>query len=137
VLRINPLYEPVAAGSLPPPFAGEGGPRVSEGRERGATVQEKAAPFMKAASLSEAGFPSPDPLRGPPSPAGGGGSSTEPEARYVIRWPSERYEAEYAPRATYPLHSPGPETLTFDGTPDAPETQRVRVREFVDLPERW
>ncbi|ONF50380.1 class I SAM-dependent methyltransferase [Methylobacterium radiotolerans] len=56
---------------------------------------------------------------------------------YVVRWPSERYEAEYGPRATYPLHSPGPETLTFDESLDAPETQRVRVREFVDLPERW
>jgi SAM-dependent methyltransferase len=56
---------------------------------------------------------------------------------YVIRWPSERYEAEYGPRATYPLHSPGPETLTFDENLDASETQRVRVREFVDLPERW
>jgi SAM-dependent methyltransferase len=62
----------------------------------------------------------------------------QPEGEgYVIRWPSDRYEAEYAPRATYPLDSPGPEALTFDGNPDAPETQRVRVREFVDLPERW
>jgi hypothetical protein len=56
---------------------------------------------------------------------------------YVIRWPSERYEAEYGPRATYPLHSPGPESLTFDESLDASDTQRVRVREFVDLPERW
>lgn len=56
---------------------------------------------------------------------------------YVVRWPSERYEAEYASRATYPLHAPGPEHLTFDGTLDSPETQRIRVREFVDLPERW
>ncbi len=56
---------------------------------------------------------------------------------YAIRWPSERYEAEYAPRATYPLHSPGPEHLTFTEDLDAGETQRVRVREFVDLPERW
>jgi hypothetical protein len=35
------------------------------------------------------------------------------------------------------MRSPGPEELTFDGGVDAPETQRVRVREFVDLPERW
>ncbi|MBL7590148.1 methyltransferase type 11, partial [Escherichia coli] len=48
-----------------------------------------------------------------------------------------RYEAEYGPRATYPLRSPGPETLTFDEGLEASETQRVRVREFVDLPERW
>ncbi|TXN19110.1 hypothetical protein FV225_28950, partial [Methylobacterium sp. WL93] len=37
-----------------------GGPRVSEGRERGARYP---APSL----------PSPDPLRGPPSPAEGGG----------------------------------------------------------------
>lgn len=56
---------------------------------------------------------------------------------YAIRWPSERYEAEYAPRATYPMRSPGPAQITFDGRIDGPETQRVRAREFVDLPERW
>ena len=47
-------------GLLPPPSAGEGGPRVSEGRERGARYPE-------------ASLPSPDPLRGPPSPAKGRG----------------------------------------------------------------
>ena len=56
---------------------------------------------------------------------------------YAIRWPSERYEAEYAPRATYPMRSPGPAQTTFDGRIDGSETQRVRAREFVDLPERW
>ncbi|TXM89678.1 hypothetical protein FV232_17385 [Methylobacterium sp. WL30] len=44
---------------VPPPSAGEGGPRVSEGRERGARYP---APSL----------PSPDPLRGPPSPRRGG-----------------------------------------------------------------
>ena len=58
-------------------------------------------------------------------------------AGYAIRWPSQRYEDEYAPRATYPAHSPGPDHLTFKGEVAALETQRVRVREFVDLPERW
>ncbi|MDP4021556.1 methyltransferase domain-containing protein [Methylobacterium sp. NEAU 140] len=58
-------------------------------------------------------------------------------ADYAIHWPSERYEAEYAARATYPPRSPGPEHLTFPGEIDAPETGRARVREFVDLPERW
>ncbi|MGU3540204.1 class I SAM-dependent methyltransferase [Methylobacterium sp. A54F] len=56
---------------------------------------------------------------------------------YAIRWPSERYEAEYAPRVTYPLHSPGPEILDWVGGTDVPEAVRVRRREFVDLPERW
>ena len=59
------------------------------------------------------------------------------DAGYAIAWPSPRYVAEYAARATYPRRSPGPETLTFDGALDGPETDRVRTREFVDLPERW
>ena len=59
------------------------------------------------------------------------------EDGYRIEWPSERYEAEYARLVTYPLRSDGPETLHFTGGPGAPEADRVRRREFVDLPERW
>jgi SAM-dependent methyltransferase len=62
-----------------------------------------------------------------PDPAGG--------AR--IAWPSERYEAEYAGLASYPLHSDGPETLDWAGGVAAPGVERVRAREYVDLPERW
>ncbi|WP_238301105.1 ligase-associated DNA damage response DEXH box helicase [Methylobacterium gregans] len=64
---------------LPPPSAGKGGPRVSEGRsgqspaERGPTAPTEAAAFVKTAPVPEAGLPSPDPLRAPPSPAEGGG----------------------------------------------------------------
>ncbi|NEU12447.1 class I SAM-dependent methyltransferase [Methylobacterium sp. BTF04] len=61
----------------------------------------------------------------------------EPGGGYAIHWPSERYEAEYAARATYPMHSAGPETLDWAGGENTPEATRVRVREFVDLPERW
>ncbi|GEP01673.1 class I SAM-dependent methyltransferase [Methylobacterium haplocladii] len=56
---------------------------------------------------------------------------------YVIRWPSERYAAEYAGRVTYPLHSDGPKTLDWEGGPQTPIAERVRRREYVDLPERW
>ncbi len=56
---------------------------------------------------------------------------------FAIRWPSERYEAEYATQATYPLHSAGPKAIEWEGKPDAPEVERVRRREYVDLPERW
>ncbi|MCJ2128998.1 class I SAM-dependent methyltransferase [Methylobacterium sp. E-045] len=62
-----------------------------------------------------------------PDPAGG----------YTIAWPSERYEAEYAPRVTYPSHSDGPEILDWVGGEQSPHEDRVRRREFVDLPERW
>ncbi|MFD0938778.1 hypothetical protein ACFQ12_26775, partial [Methylobacterium trifolii] len=57
-LRLRELAE--ASARLPPPSAGEGGPRVSEGRERGAPYPDNA-------------LPSPDLARGPPSPAEGGG----------------------------------------------------------------
>ncbi|AWN35329.1 penicillin-binding protein 1C [Methylobacterium radiodurans] len=58
---------------LPPPSAGEGGPRVSEGRERGTQVPEKARPSCKAQPDPEAGVPSPPLLRRVPSSAEGGG----------------------------------------------------------------
>jgi SAM-dependent methyltransferase len=58
-------------------------------------------------------------------------------ASYVIRWPSERYEAEYADRVTYPIRSSGPEILDWVGAASSPDADRVRRREFVDLPERW
>ena len=38
-------------------------------------MQNEALAFMKAAPLPEAALPSPDPLRGPPSPAEGGGKA--------------------------------------------------------------
>ncbi|MGV7034360.1 VWA domain-containing protein [Methylobacterium symbioticum] len=67
-MDLGPARDP-----LPPPSAGEGGPSLSRGQERGATVQSEAEAFMPAPPLPDAGFPSPDPLRGPPSPAEGGG----------------------------------------------------------------
>ena len=62
------------ATAFPPPSAGEGGPCVSRGRERGATMKDGASPCMQRAPLPEAGFPSPPLLRRVPSPAEGGGS---------------------------------------------------------------
>ncbi|WP_244507585.1 endonuclease domain-containing protein [Methylobacterium phyllostachyos] len=60
------------AASPPPPSAGEGGPGVSRGRERGsATVQD----LRFVTTFPDASLPSPDPLRGPPSPAEGGGKA--------------------------------------------------------------
>lgn len=56
---------------------------------------------------------------------------------FAVAWPSERYEAEYAARVTYPLRSVGPETLDWVGGDGSPKEDRVRRREFVDLPERW
>ena len=50
-----------------------------------------------------------------------------------IVWPSERYAAEYGPRAIYPEFSDAPERAVFDPA----LAERVRRRELVDLPERW
>lgn len=50
-----------------------------------------------------------------------------------IAWPSERYGAEYGPRATYPDRTSLPDRVPAAEAP--PEA--VRRRELVDLPERW
>lgn len=50
-----------------------------------------------------------------------------------VGWPSPRYEAEYAPRATYPLRSPCPPRARLDDT----TRSWARRRELLDLPERW
>ena len=52
-----------------------------------------------------------------------------------IHWPSERYEREYGPLATYPEHSDAPDEATAGSGVwiDA----LARRRELVDLPERW
>ncbi len=52
----------------------------------------------------------------------------------LIRWPSDRYAAEYGALATYRTRTDAPETACAgDPGTEAP----VRRRELVDLPERW
>ena len=48
---------------------------------------------------------------------------------YAIAWPSPRYEAEYAERATYPGQ------IARDRVRSDPDAVRRRI--LVDLPERW
>ncbi len=50
-----------------------------------------------------------------------------------IAWPSDRYEQEYAPRATYSAKTAVPPTATMSDAWARP----VARRELVDLPERW
>ena len=52
-----------------------------------------------------------------------------------IRWPSERYETEYGPLATYPLQATGPETAIAGA--DAVIDGLVRRRVLLDLPQSW
>ena len=50
-----------------------------------------------------------------------------------VQWPSPRYEAEYAPLATYPLHADGPETAVAGPATDSLARRRI----LLDLPARW
>jgi hypothetical protein len=73
----------------------------------------------------------------------GGGLTLPPEGARLrrnplyqggrISWPSERYAAQYGPRAIFPEFSDAPEHAVFD----AALADRARRREMVDLPERW
>ena len=67
------------SASSPPPSAGEGGPCVSRGRERGATAPDEAKLSRASAATPPAlpapSLPSPPLLRRVPSPAEGGGGA--------------------------------------------------------------
>ena len=52
-----------------------------------------------------------------------------------IQWPSERYEREYGPLATYPLHADGPEHAVAGTDPATDRLARQRV--LLDLPQQW
>lgn len=52
-----------------------------------------------------------------------------------IAWPSDRYEQEYGPLATYPPSPEGPEQALAGADPATDELARRRV--LVALPERW
>ncbi len=52
-----------------------------------------------------------------------------------IRWPSERYEREYGPLATYPLRSDAPERAVAGA--DAATDRFARRRVLLDLPQQW
>jgi len=52
-----------------------------------------------------------------------------------IRWPSERYQREYGPLATYPLRSDAPERAVAGA--DAATDRFARRRVLLDLPQQW
>lgn len=52
-----------------------------------------------------------------------------------VRWPSERYRAEYAALATYPAEADGPEEAVAGDSPAIDALARRRV--LLDLPARW
>ncbi len=52
-----------------------------------------------------------------------------------VRWPSERYEREYGPLATYPVRAEGPEQALVGADPATDALARRRV--LLALPRRW
>lgn len=52
-----------------------------------------------------------------------------------IHWPSERYEQEYGPLATYPMHSDAPERAVAGA--DTATDRLARHRVLLNLPQRW
>ena len=52
-----------------------------------------------------------------------------------VRWPSERYEREYGPLATYPVRAEGPEQALAGADPAIDALARRRV--LLALPRRW
>ncbi|GLS55299.1 hypothetical protein GCM10007886_34830 [Methylobacterium gregans] len=69
---------------LPPPCAGEGGPAVRPGRERGPQIQVGARPSCRAQPDPAPSLPSPASLRSAPSPAEGGGRTTLDRLRVAL-----------------------------------------------------
>ncbi len=53
----------------------------------------------------------------------------------AVCWPSERYEREYGPLATYPMRTDAPDEAVAGA--DASVDALARRRVLVDLPERW
>jgi len=53
----------------------------------------------------------------------------------MIHWPSERYEREYGPLATYPMQADAPEHAVAGADPATDQLARRRV--LLDLPQRW
>jgi len=79
-----------------------------------------------------------------PNPIAGGLAVPPPGTRLrrnplyeagAIRWPSERYEREYGPLATYPMRADAPAEAIAGADPAVDALARCRV--LVDLPDRW
>ncbi len=122
-----------------------GAPLLYDDRELTAALVEGRAPVPGAAAAI-AGAPAVAMAAGvgAPRPVLGGLAVPPPGAKLrrnplyasaTIRWPSERYEREYGPLVTYPMHAEGPE-YAVAGTDPATD-HLARTRELLDLPASW
>lgn len=102
-----------------------------EGRAPVAAVDLSQAPAIALASRAGATGAAAGPLT---MPAPGTRLRRNPlyqDGRIV--WPSERYQAEYAALASYPLTTDAPATAAADDS----VADWARTRVLLDLPERW
>ena len=144
----NALVDNLSAGSPMPPAgyaALFGAPLLYDDRELTQALVEGRAPEPATAD-GVADAPAVAWATGPgvPRPVTGGLAMPPPGARlrrnplYAgadIRWPSDRYEREYGPLATYPLHAEGP-AMAVAGA-DAAIDALARRRVLLDLPASW
>ena len=144
----NALVDNLSAGSPLPPAgyaALFGSPLLYDDRELTQALVEGRAP-VPATADGVADAPAVAWATGPgaPRPVSGGLAVPPPGARLqrnplyaglVIRWPSDRYEREYGPLATYPMHAKGPVAAVAGA--DAETDALARRRVLLDLPASW
>ena len=144
----NALVDNLSAGSPMPPAgyaALFGTPLLYDDRELTQALVEGRAPALATADdIADAPAVAWATGPGAPRPVTGGLAVPPPGARlrrnplYAgadIRWPSDRYEREYGPLATYPLHAEGP-VMAMAGA-DAATDALARRRVLLDLPASW
>lgn len=144
----NALVDNLSSGSPLPPAAYAAlfeAPLLYDDRELTTALVEARAPVPASAeSLSGAAAVSIAAGAGHPRPITGGlalpppGASLRRNPLYAgqhIRWPSARYETEYASLATYPPEFSGPETAVAGAGPEIDALARRRI--LLDLPASW
>ena len=144
----NALVDNLSAGEPLPPAgyaALFGTPALYDDRELTAALIEKRAPTPGTAE-AVAGAPAVALATGAAAPrAVSGGLAMPPPGAALrrnplyagpdIHWPSERYQKEYGPLATYPMHADAPARAVAGA--DAAIDGLARRRVLLDLPQQW
>ena len=144
----NALVDNLSAGDpLSPGGYAElfGTPMIYDDRELTQALVDARAPVPGTAATT-AGAPAVALATGCGAPRRLSGGLTMPPAGTMLRrnplyagpgilWPSERYQHEYGPLATYPLQSDAPERAVAGA--DFATDQLARRRVLLDLPQQW
>jgi len=144
----NALADNLSVGDPLPPTGYSalfGAPLLYDDRELTQALIEARAPAPGSAD-SVAGAPAVALATGPGAPRVLSGGLTMPPPGTVLRrnplyagaelrWPSERYQHEYGPLATYPMRSDAPERAVAGADPAIDTLARRRV--LLDLPQQW